>query len=368
MKAITTTLLFFFIFSIPTSLAYHYHKTAGLVNGIYVDYRIPQISLQIVFLIPLIVCIISLARQQKLLPHLPWLTRTGLTATFFTLLFQTVIAAIQLITQHSVTGYLPFGEVNLSSPLVAKGVNLAGALYKLPYGTTVHPNILAGAAALFLLILILSHRLTRLGLVVSCFATFLVIVAAQSLTAALALAISLTIYFSQRLIPPQLSRGALLAIPLTSLLLFSSHSLLTSSNPSLQRRAQLQQIATHMIVAHPLSGIGWNNFTRDQEGYGYVSSTVRFLQPVHNIWLLLVAELGIGGWLLVSLFIFVLFHSPKQYLPLLAFYFVLSSFDHYLLTLTTGRMLLILGLMWITGDLFHRRGIIHPTRSRSSIG
>ncbi len=71
--------------------------------------------------------------------------------------------------------------------------------------------------------------------------------------------------------------------------------------------------------------------------YGYIPAATRWLQPVHNIYLLILSETGIFG---VLGFAYLLLKSKKN-LPLFILLF-LGLFDHYPLTLQTGLLLWLL--------------------------
>jgi O-antigen ligase len=116
-------------------------------------------------------------------------------------------------------------------------------------------------------------------------------------------------------------------------------------------RAWLNQEALKMISEHPLTGVGIGSFIIElasQAGTGYV------IEPVHNVFLLAGAELGIPGLLLVIAlsisFLYYLFkaESPNAILAgaILTGLGLISLFDHYLWTLAPGRLMLglVMGL------------------------
>ena len=124
-------------------------------------------------------------------------------------------------------------------------------------------------------------------------------------------------------------------------------------------RAWLNQEALKMISEHPLAGVGIGSFIiglANQAGSGYV------IEPVHNVFLLAGAELGIPGLLLViALSILFLYHLFKAENPnailagaTLTGLGIISLFDHYLWTLAPGRLMLGLVL-----GLFVGQGISH---------
>jgi O-antigen ligase len=107
-----------------------------------------------------------------------------------------------------------------------------------------------------------------------------------------------------------------------------------------------------MVQSSPWFGVGLGNFLVALPS-SLPSRAIYFLQPVHNIYLLLLSEIGIVGigvlgWVLRSI------SWSKKYIlssPITASLvglLLLGLVDHYVLTLQQGRLLLtvLLGL-WI---------------------
>ncbi len=336
MKFLTQTFLFLWIFFIPSSLAYHYNVQTGLVHGILVDYRIPIISADVLFFIAFLA--LSFLRRQES----SQLKKLLVFSIGFTMIFQFCLALFQTIFQRSLFGYLPFGEVDYHSPAIAKGV-FNGFIYKLPYGTTVHPNILAGFFVVcFLVLATYKTKFLKYFFLM----TLLIIFLTQSLSALIALLAGILVFLINKKYL-KLAKILVILFGLGVVFVLSNIRYTKYDIPSLARRAQLEQLAFSMIHDHPLTGVGWNNFTLEMDNYGYVRGNVRFLQPVHNMFLLLISELGIFGIVLVAIWIKLIWKANQITLVFLSAFTVLSSFDHYLLTLTTGRMLLILSLVVI---------------------
>jgi O-antigen ligase len=121
-------------------------------------------------------------------------------------------------------------------------------------------------------------------------------------------------------------------------------------------RAWLSQEATQIIRENPLTGVGIGSFIIQlarRAGEGYI------IEPVHNIFLLAGAELGIPGMLLVlALTISFAFYLSKtqNHNAILAGAAltglgIISLFDHYLWTLAPGRIMLGLALGLWAGNL-----------------
>jgi O-antigen ligase len=107
-----------------------------------------------------------------------------------------------------------------------------------------------------------------------------------------------------------------------------------------------------MFWKNPVLGVGLNNYFNNLNVISFQSNTF-LIQPVHNIFLLVLAEIGLIG------FCFVIFAFAKsivktfnqkqtrKYLLMALFAVVfLGMFDHYFLTLQQGQLLLslILGI------------------------
>jgi len=109
---------------------------------------------------------------------------------------------------------------------------------------------------------------------------------------------------------------------------------------SLIRREQQISIAFNLWRHHPLLGVGLNNFiivASDQ----LLAGPSRFLQPVHNIFLLSLSETGIVGLIgLISLIGYPLWKGRFRLLWLVVIF--LGMFDHYFLTLPQGYRLFFL--------------------------
>ena len=109
-----------------------------------------------------------------------------------------------------------------------------------------------------------------------------------------------------------------------------------------------------MIRENFLFGVGLNNFTVRVEDYLPPSQVLRFIQPVHNIFVLILSEAGVFAFItFLALLVFVLLILLKQPfgIPAVLFvtilqFFIMGSFDHYLLTIQQTQL-----LFWLTVGL-----------------
>jgi O-antigen ligase len=111
-----------------------------------------------------------------------------------------------------------------------------------------------------------------------------------------------------------------------------------------------------MIKTYPLAGIGLNNFIVRLPDYWSLVGFTYWLQPVHNLYLLITAETGFTGivifiWFLILTYRRLFNHLSPSSLALtlgLGAILLLSLNDHYWLTLQQNQLLLtvIFGLSW----------------------
>jgi len=122
-----------------------------------------------------------------------------------------------------------------------------------------------------------------------------------------------------------------------------NHFAANTDQPSLLRRAHLNQAAWQMWLRQPLQGVGLNQFTNSLEKYAASPEIVRFVQPAHHSLLLVLSE---GGLLLVFT-LFYLAYLSKNHIQLRTLFIPVAIFslDHYLLTQSGGWIMLLLFLL-----------------------
>jgi O-antigen ligase len=239
------------------------------------------------------------------------------------------------------------------------------------YGTLPHPNILGGFAFISLLgpaSLFLNTRkpgyLPLLFLIPGI--SLLAITFSRAAWLALILFSLVLIwkskYFDRKRLVMLLSLSAL-SFTLTLFpyrQLVAARTINTSSHSeefSFIGRAWLSQEATKMIRERPLTGVGIGSFILQlagRAGAGYI------IEPVHSIFLLAGAELGIPGLLLITALTISLAYRLSTIQTsnailagaTLAGLGVISLFDHYLWTLAPGRLMLGLLLGLWAGQTF----------------
>ncbi len=121
----------------------------------------------------------------------------------------------------------------------------------------------------------------------------------------------------------------------------------------LLKRGQLNLAAIEMVKKSPLFGVGLNNFLVNLPDYQY-NNQIFWFQPVHNIGLLLLSEIGVFGLIVFgSQFVFVnkikriITSKEKTTWLIFGIIFVTGMVDHYWFTLPQNMWLLalILGII-----------------------
>lgn len=248
------------------------------------------------------------------------------------------LALIQFILQSSLGGILYFfGERPLSPalPNVAK-MNLPWGQVLRPYATFSHPNSLAGYLLVSLVILRqISHsKILRYLVIGTIFLTF-------SKSAILTLIII-------ELMRPNLAKSIFLGAALGLLPLLKL-------NPSFSSRLYLFFPTFKTIGDHPLFGVGLRRFIPALANY-LPASQVSYatLQPVHHTFILIFAELGLLGVLLITK----IFWTPlskltrdkktrPRLLDLFGIILITGSLDHYWWTLPQNQLIIVLTLALI---------------------
>jgi O-antigen ligase len=151
----------------------------------------------------------------------------------------------------------------------------------------------------------------------------------------------------------------LTVIPLRDLI-FSrlSNQAIATETISSVGRSWLAQQAMDIIQKHPLNGVGVGSFIIELATNAVEGAPI---EPVHNVFLLVMAELGVVGLiLLLGLIITIAYtiirsKSPQAILAgaLVTGLGVINLFDHYLWTLAPGRLMLGLALGLWAGQVAH---------------
>lgn len=387
MKRVEKTLLFLTLLFLPTQLGKHFWPDFSFVYSLKIDYLSPVIyfwdllvlgltvtfvlqkkkinrlalNLFLLFILTSILSInsgVGLVRlEQYLICGLYGVYIASmkikdnisifLNALSLAIILESLIALGQVIFSRTL-GLWVLGErtFSITTPAIAK-FDFLGIEFLRPYATFPHPNVLAGFMLVGLFLLLLIYRLApnkinKKVLILTC------ICAVLSIFLTVSRASMLAGFFSSLLILPKkvLKWLPLFVIALSPFLYVRFNSVFNFDNLTILRREQLSQVAVEIFSKNPLFGTGLNNFIPAAADQLLVGPS-RFLQPVHNIFLLQLSETGIIGLLglfgLIIVPIWKLFESKvKKLIVVWIVIIFLGLFDHYFLTLPQGQRTLFL--------------------------
>ncbi len=255
----------------------------------------------------------------------------------------------------------------------ASVVQLANGLRILrAYGTLPHPNILAGLVFLAFLgpiSVFLANKKPNYPALMLVSVGIILLALTFSRSAWLALLSFLFIlimkskYFERKKLYLLLFTVALAILltlyPLRDLVFTRvNNATVATEQISTVGRSWLTQQAINMIREHPLTGVGIGSFVVELSNKAVEGAPI---EPVHDIFLLITAELGAAGLILIiGLFMSIALtiiqsKSPRAILAgaTVAGLGIISLFDHYLWTIAPGRMMLGLALGLWAGQVAH---------------
>lgn len=273
--------------------------------------------------------------------------------------FESALAIFETLNQGSINGiFYFFGErfFNSQTPNIANA-DIGGKLILRPYGTFSHPNVLS-AYLLFSSIIVLSTIKTKVGKM-----DLLIILSIIISEIALIISLSRISLFLYSFFIPLISfmiikykknikEGILFfVLSITPLLIaFSLYTqrVLEVSGESLIKRLDIIKPTFLMISGSPIFGVGLNNFLPEITKY-YHPRVFFDIQPVHNIYLLVISEIGlIGFFFFASFIIMLLLRAKKISLIVLLAILIGGFFDHFYLTLQQGQLMfaVVMGIVW----------------------
>lgn len=393
MKKLESILLFLTVLFLPTQLGRHFWPEFSYIYSLKIDYLSPTVyfwDLLVVFLISAFIIQIKpvnkvalnlwltfiLVQLLSIFPNLdePSNLARGLVrgeqymiaglfgvylasvpfksltpAVFWGLtiavLGQAFIATAQFLKSETL-GLWVLGEraFSISTPAISK-FDFYGRQFLRPYATFPHPNVLAAFMVISISLLALirsgNKNLTILAQAAGALAALLTV----SRTALIALLIEAFVLIKRR----GLIWLTFILIILAPFIVVRFSAIFTFDNLTLLRREEQSEVALKLWLSHPVFGVGVNNFISEASDELLVGPS-RFLQPVHNIFLLVLAETGLIGLLgLLVLIGFPIFRllklrtpNPRTLLLIWGVIIFLGLFDHYFLTLPQGYRLLFL--------------------------
>lgn len=269
--------------------------------------------------------------------------------------YTSLLAIWQASIQHTVGGlWWWMGErtFSASTPGIAL-FTINGALLLRPYATFPHPNVLGGFLAVVVPAMVSAFQresfskgakialgcaigLGLVGLFLSFSQAAWFVGCIGLLLGIKKLRIKITSWFKGKA-----RYGAMMGLLMISLMapfLFSEYS-----QSILERRALLEKAFFH-IQRSPFLGVGLNNSLQADLHSSSPNIFYRF-QPVHNVYVLLLTETGFLGLSFFMMYLLSLrpYFTPQYSVGIALFQlFLLGLFDHYLVTVQQGQLLLVL--------------------------
>lgn len=386
------------IFLIPTQLAFHIWPSWSHIFGIRIDYLAPAFYLTDILVLGLAALRFYLNPFNLSKSKLSWLALGGLAvfvagnmilATSFlpalfkwmkigelvlfgwlvksekhlkikswiitplilsTILFS-LIGITQFILGHTLSGPFYFlGErtFSVATPGISKFVFFGGEHLR-AYSTFSHPNSFAGFLGISILLI------SVFGSSPAAFALGgLALLLTLSLGAYFSLAVAVSFLLLSRLSTAVFKKVvpwlffSLVVLSIASPLIYSLfREMEIVSYENLYNRILLTEAAGILIAKSPIFGAGLNNFIINLPAISSPFGPIWFLQPVHNIFLLVFSETGAIG---LFIFLYLTFRAInnsltngvwKLAIPML-FILVTGFADHYWLTLQQNELLLSL--------------------------
>ena len=309
-----------------------------LLNAAFSTSKLPSLIFSLKIIILSTLSIFALYTfSQKLFQRK---TKTILSQVLF---LESAIIIGQFVLQKSL-GLWILGERSFDSTTVSIAhTQVFGRELLRSYGTFPHPNV-AAAFIVFSLIIASSYLFKgpRNKLILALAAIAILLTFSKSAIIVLFISLIILFYSGKKLI--------LLFFSLFTFGFFWATTYLSSPVATIAERLLLAQVALDISGKNLLFGVGSNNFILELSSLHLTSlSQTRLLQPVHNVFLLILTENGIIGLLLFTLVLFVVSKNIKNKTSAALFVGILiyASVDHFLWTLHQGQLLFFLSISFI---------------------
>lgn len=257
-----------------------------------------------------------------------------------------LIGISQFILQHSL-GLSFLGEPELLQGVRGiASINFFGRKLIRAYGTFGHPNIFA--AYLGFSLIFISYFWVKFRKNYFLVSAFVLCLVALVFTFSRTVIFGLLLVFLMNVFVGRFKdfrfKSTFIYFPVLVLVfLVGCVVFLNNSDSSLNERLVLLDASKNMFFENPF-GVGIGNFTAVMQNFVDTKLLPWNFQPVHNVYLLMLNEIG---WFGLSVFLFLVayllrrFTKNKEYflLSLLVFILFVAFFDHYLFSLYQGQFL-----------------------------
>ncbi len=255
---------------------------------------------------------------------------------------QGIIGLLQFKMGSSL-GLSLLGESQIVSGMQGSSfVTLNNEVFLRAYGTFPHPNILGGYLVMCLLLSLYLYarkdfRWKRGVMLLGLLSSICVALTFSRICIVLVLVVWLVFLFFRFVVRKKGMYSFSIALLVERFL-----NLLSGSDTSMGDRVNLMKSSFEIVKDNWLAGIGLGRFTKGMENnIPLTSNGVMLIQPVHNVPLLMVSELGVVGTLLYCVLLgSILLRNVRRmnwFKWLVIFILiVIGCFDHYLFSLPQG--------------------------------
>jgi putative inorganic carbon (HCO3(-)) transporter len=271
-----------------------------------------------------------------------------LLGTIALVVFQGVLAFSQFRDGTSL-GLTFLGESQVVSGMMGSSfLNLDGSLYLRGYGTFPHPNVFAGWLILNILLgwYLFDNMNRRRDISIA-----LMVMSSLSLVLTFSRIAFLvcTIIWIAFLIKVFFNSRRLKTYSFLGLMSERLSNLFTGGDTSWGDRVGLMESSFSVIRENMLTGVGLGRFIPNMgDTVPRSGSGILLLQPVHNIFLLFISEIGLIGFTLFSTLLYFFFKKREwslRFIIGLIAILIIGMFDHYLLSLPQGLAVFLLILV-----------------------
>ncbi len=251
-----------------------------------------------------------------------------------------VIGIYQFLSQSSFNfkwlGIINFETWQTGAPVIVN----SGGRWLRAFGSFLNPNIFGGYLALTLMLLLKKTETINSKLYITLGILTTALFFSLSRSAWIALGIFILIYIAQIIKEKKYTNSKpiifitilffILGFIYTPLLQTRIKADSRNEKQSLEERASSYTQGLEVLKKNPLLGVGAGNYT---------AMTGQDL-PVHNVFLLFLDELGVIGFVLAFIVLFLVFKASETSFIYLISLFPLLFLDHYLLSLWSGLVIL----------------------------
>ncbi len=272
---------------------------------------------------------------------------------FLNVLVQGVIGIMQVLRGASL-GFGFLGESQVVSGMQGSSfITLGGRVFLRAYGTFSHPNVFAGFLILAILLgIACSRKFSGLGISLTILSFCFLLFTFSRSALLLGLLILLILFIRS------ISRARSKVFSISPLLFLERfENLVKGSDSSWTERVALFKASVEVIKENFFLGTGAGSFVKAMGDYSpRTSRGILLLQPVHNIFVLVFAELGLFGFLgffyiLVKTFL----ENVKKFtyfkVVLLLSILIIGFWDHYLFSLPQGLAIFMFLYLLLVLDL-----------------